>query len=128
MKSPLKSLIMAAFTASLVTALTAAPPGKGPLVTGTYLEESNPQNIQSMKKGSRYALVCMECKSVSVKEVASEKDAQALCHNGGTIHCDSCKQKYTIKHVGPPGRNGDQWKMVMVNDKGKECMFIAPMK
>ena len=128
MKSTLKSLIMAAFAASLITAASASPPGKGPLVTGTYLEESNPQNIQSMKKGSRYALVCMECKSVSVKEVASEKDAQALCHNGGTVHCDSCKKKYTIKHVGPPGKNGDQAKMVIVNDKGKECMFIAPMK
>ena len=128
MKSPLKSLIMAALAASLITVASASPPGKGPLVTGTYFEESNPKAIQGMKKGSRYALVCTDCKSVSVKEGGSEKDAQALCHHGGSIHCDSCKKKFIVKHVGPPGRGGDQGKMVIVNEKGKQCMFIAPLK
>lgn len=128
MKSLFKNLIAAAFVVGLATSVSAAPPGKGPFKTKTYKQAATQEEIQSLKKGDRYALVCMECKSITVKEVADEKEVEALCHEGGTMHCDSCKKKYTIKHMGPPGKGTTSPKVTIVNAEGKECMFIVPVK
>ncbi len=128
MKSRLTTLIAAAFAVGLATSVSAAPPGKGPFEPKTYKQAATQAEIQSLKKGDRYALVCTECKSITVKEVADDKQAEALCHNGGTMHCDSCKAKVTIQHVGPPGKGTDTSKVTYVNAKGKECMFIVPVK
>lgn len=124
MKTTLTTLIAAAFALGLVTSVSAAPPGKG---TGVFKAATTQEEMQKLKKGDRYAMVCMDCKSVTVKEIADEKEVAALCHNGGTVHCDSCKKKLTIKHVGPPGKGSDTSKVTIVNADGKECMFIVPM-
>lgn len=128
MKTMLKNIIAAAFAVGLVTSVSAAPPGKGPLQVGTYKEASTQEQIQSLKKGDHYALVCTDCKSITVKQVADEKEVAALCHNGGSMHCDSCKQKSTIKHMGPPGKGPDSSKVTIMNAEGKQCMFIVPVK
>lgn len=125
MKATLMSLIAVAFAASLATSVSAAPPGKG---TGVFKAATTQEEIQKLKKGDRYALVCMDCKSLAIKEVANEKEVAALCHEGGTMHCDSCKKKLTIKHVGPPGKGLDKVQVEIVNDEGKQCMFVVPMK
>ena len=70
----------------------------------------------------------MECKSVSVKEVADEKEVAPPCHDGGSVHCDSCDSKVTVKHSGPPGKGATTSKVTIVNADGKECMFVVPMK
>lgn len=70
----------------------------------------------------------MDCKSVTMKEVADEKEVAALCHEGGTVHCDSCKKALTIKHAGPPCKGLESSKLTIVNAEGKECMFIVPIK
>lgn len=124
MKTTLTTLIAAAFALGLATSVTAAPPGKG---TGVFKGATTQEEIQKLKKGDRYAVVCMDCKSVTVKEVADENEVAALCHEGGSMHCDSCKKKFTIKHVGPPGKGLDKSKVTIVNAEGKECMFIVPM-
>jgi ribosomal protein L37AE/L43A len=126
MKSTIKALIAAAFAISLATSVTAAPPGKG--TTGAFKGATTQAEIQKLKKGDHYALVCTDCKSITVKEVADEKEVEALCHEGGTVHCDSCKKKVTIKRVGPPGKESITSKITIVNAEGKECMFIVPMK
>ena len=95
---------------------------------GTYKHAATVEEIQALKTGDHYALVCTECKSVTVKQVADEKEVEALCHNGGTVHCDSCKKKFTIKHLGPPGKGTDSPKVTIVNAEGKECMFVVLMK
>jgi hypothetical protein len=84
--------------------------------------------MQSMKKGDHYAMACMECKSITVKEVADEKEVEALCHDGGTMHCDACKMKATIKHSGPAGKGTASPKVTYLNSDGKECMFMVPLK
>jgi hypothetical protein len=124
MKTTLTTLIAAAFALGLVTSVSAAPPGKG---TGVFKAATTQEEMQKLKKGDRYAMVCMDCKSVTVKEIADEKEVAALCHNGGTVHCDSCKKELTIKHVGPPGKGLDTSKVTIVNAEDKECMFIVPM-
>jgi hypothetical protein len=70
----------------------------------------------------------MECKSVTVKEVKDEKEVEALCHDGGTLHCDACQKKVTIKSSGPPGKGSTSKKVTYVNEEGKECMFVVPVK
>ena len=128
MKSTLKALLVAAFAVSLATSVSAAPPGKGgTLKPGTH-KAGTQEEIQSMKKGDHYALVCMECKSVTVKEITDEKEAEALCHEGGSMHCDSCKKKFTIKHSGTPGKGTTSKEVTYVNEEGKQCMFVVPMK
>ena len=125
MKSILGKLAIAAFAAGLATSLYAAPPGKG---TGVYRGVTTQQEIQKLKQGDRYALVCTNCKSITMKEVADAKEVEMLCRNGGTVHCDGCKKDYSIKHVGPPSKGFDRTKVTYVNAAGEPCMFIVAMK
>lgn len=125
MKSIFRNLMIATLAAGLTASVSAAPPGKG---TGTFKSAATQEEIQKLGKGDRYAMVCMDCKSITMKEVADEKEVEALCHEGGTMHCDACKKKVTIKHAGPPGKGGSSAKVTYVNAEGKECMFIVPMK
>ena len=128
MKSSLKAIVVAACAVSLATSVSAAPPGKGVFKVGSYKHAGTVEEIQSLKTGDQYALVCSECKSIAVKEVADEKEVEALCHDGGSIHCDSCDKKFTVKRTGPPGKGATSQKVTIVNAEGKECMFIVPMK
>ena len=129
MKSSLKAILVTAFAVGLATSASALPPGKGGVLrAGSYKHASTVEEIQALKTGGHYALVCTECKSITVKEVADEKEVEALCHDGGSLHCDSCKKKLTIKHLGPPGKGADSSKVTIVNGEGKECMFIVPIK
>jgi hypothetical protein len=115
-----------ATTASAQRANNALPFPKSPLKSASSQEE-----IQKMKKGNRYMQVCMECQSVTVKEVADDKEVEALCHDGGPIHCPSCKKKVKVKRVGPPGKGTaprTKREIIYVNEEGKECMFIVPIK
>lgn len=89
-KSSLLAIVAAAFAVGLATSASAAPPGKGGVLkAGTYKQAATVEEIQSLKAGDHYALVCTECKSITVKEVADEKEVEALCHDGGSMHCDS---------------------------------------
>ncbi len=128
MNSTLKALIGAAFAVGLASTVSAEPPGKG---TNIYLgshKAGTQEEIQKMKKGDHYALVCMECESITMKEVADDKEAEELCHDGGSVHCDSCKKKFTIKHSGTPGKGTTSKKVTYVNSEGKPCMFVVPIK
>ncbi|MDP3849383.1 MAG: hypothetical protein Q8Q59_02685 [Luteolibacter sp.] len=125
MKSTFRNLIITAFAAGLVATVSAAPPGKG---TGVFKAATTQEEIQKLKKGDRYAVVCMDCKSVTMKEVGDEEEVAALCHNGGSMHCDSCKKDVSIKHLGPPGKGTDKTEVTIVNAEGKPCMFIVPLK
>ena len=125
LKTTLKTLLLAVVTATLFTTAYAESPGNGyvPMKKASTVEE-----IQKLKKGDKYAVVCKECDSITVKKVADAAEVEALCHDGGSMHCDSCKKKHVIKRVGPPGKETITAKVVIVNAEGKECMFIVPMK
>ena len=127
MKSPIKMLMTAAIAVGLATSVSAQPPGKGVIEPRIYKHASTQQQIESLKKGDRYAVVCMNCKTVTVKKVANPEEVKALCHNGGTVHCDGCKKKATVKSMGPPGKGSMSSEVVYVNPKGEQCMFIVPM-
>lgn len=127
MKNTLKTLIAAAFVLGLVSTASAQR-GGNPSGNMTYKHAATQEQIQSLKKADRYMVVCMECKSVTTKEVADEKEVAALCHDGGSMHCDACQKKVTIKRVGPPGKESITSKVIYVNEKGEECMFIVPIK
>ena len=128
MKTIINRLAGLFLAAGLIATVSAKPPYKG-LVTGkTYERAGSVEEIQGMKKGDRYAKVCMECKSVTIKELENEADAEALCHNGGKLHCDSCEKEVTVKRIGPPGRGVKIPEVTYVNAEGEECMFIVPLK
>lgn len=95
----------------------------------TYQKAPSTEAIQAMKKGDRYAIVCKECDTLTFKEVTDKADLDTFCHNGGTIHCASCKKQVTVKTVGPrPGAGPGITKVTLVNEAGKECMFVVPLK
>lgn len=128
MKTTIKTLIAAAFVLGLASTASAQR-GGSPFANKTYKQAASQEEIQSLKKNDRYMMVCMECKSVTVKEVADEKEVAELCHDGGSVHCDACKKKVSIKRVGPPGKESTAGsKVTYVNEKGEECMFIVPVK
>ncbi len=129
MKTLLKNIIAAAFVVGLATSVSAQSPNRGgALAPGVYKQADTQEQIQKLKKGDHYALVCMECKSVTVKEVSDEKEVAALCHDGGAMHCDSCKKKVTVKTVGPRPGGPVATNVTIVNAEGKECMFVATVK
>ena len=128
MKTLLRNIITAAFAVGLATSVSAQSPNRGGLTPGVYKQADTQEQIQKLKKGEHYALVCMECKSVTVKEVGDEKEVAELCHDGGSVHCDSCKKKVTVKTVGPRPGGPVATKVTIVNAEGKECMFVAVVK
>lgn len=128
MKTLLRNIITAAFAVGLATSASAQSPNRGGLTAGVYKQADTQEQIQKLKKGDHYALVCMECKSVAVKEVGDDKEVAALCHDGGSVHCASCDKKFTVKSVGPRPGGPVATKVTIVNAEGKECMFIAAVK
>ncbi|MGL4399198.1 MAG: hypothetical protein ACRCXD_04980 [Luteolibacter sp.] len=128
MKALLTNIIAAAFAVGLATSASAQSPNRGGApAPGFYTQADTQEQIKKLKKGDRYALVCMECKSVSVMEANDEKEVAALCHDGGSVHCDGCKKKFTVKSVGPRPGGPVSTKFTIVNADGKECMFVVPV-
>lgn len=119
------AVTMALGLASSVSAQRANDQG---IANKTYQKADSAESIQALKKGDRYAVVCKECDSVTVKEVADEKEVEAMCHDGGSMHCPSCKKKFTVKSVGPRPGGPTVTKVTIVNAEGKECMFLVPLK
>lgn len=128
MKTQFTTLIVAAFAASVASPVWAEPPGKDLSGAKTHQQAASQEEILKLKKGHRYAVVCTDCKSITMKQAADDKEAATLCHEGGTLHCDGCKKKFTIKYLGSPGKEIASRKVTIVNAEGKECMFIVPMK
>lgn len=104
-----------------------SPPNRPPSFRATKSAEK----ISSMKPGDRYVLVCRDCETATVGEIVDATDAEKLCHDGGTIHCDGCDKKVTIKRVGPPSKGGPirtKREVTYLNSKGEECMVLIPLK
>jgi hypothetical protein len=120
-----KTITALTLSLGLFGSAQAAPPGKG----GPFKGTSKVERISSMKPGDRYVLVCTDCKSATVGEITEAADAEKLCHDGGTIHCDGCNKKVTIKRVGPPGKEHiSKVEVKYLNSEGKECMVLIPLK
>lgn len=94
----------------------------------TFKKADTVESMQTMKKGDRYALVCKECDSVTIKEVTDEKEVEAMCKDGGSMHCPSCKMKVTVKATGHRAGEPTITKVTYVNAEGKECMVVVPLK
>lgn len=129
MKTNLFKTITAVFMLAIASSVAAAPPdyGKPHLSLKKHQSASTVEEIKALKKGDRYALVCLECKTIDVKEVTEEKGGEALCHDGGSLHCDSCQRKVKIKR-GAGGKGATTIKVTYLNEEGKECMFLVPIK
>lgn len=117
--------ILTLFTLGALTTSLSAAPG----VKGTYKTAATVKQLHSLKVGDQYALVCNHCKSVTVKEITKPEHVGDLCHEGGSIHCPSCKKKAMIKYTGPVGkRMPSNTRVTYVNSAGQECMFMVPLK
>lgn len=81
--------------------------------------------FEQLKPGAKMAFVCNECKSVTEVPVASKEQAMGYCKEGATVTCPSCKmtRKVVIKRERNAPANHTE--VTYVNDKGKECAFIA---
>lgn len=127
MKTKLKLILGLLIAGSMATSAYAQRANETKVGKGIHKSSTTAEEIQEMKMGDKYAKVCMECKSLTVQEIADEKEVEALCHDGGTLHCDACEKKVKIKRMGPR-KNITRSEIVYVNDEGKECMFIVPIK
>jgi len=125
----LANIVAMTLALGVASSLSAQRANDQGIANKTYQKADSAESIQAMKKGDRYAVVCKECDSVTVKEVADEKEVAAMCHDGGSLHCPSCKKKFTVKSVGNrAGANPVVTKVTIVNAEGKECMFVVPLK
>lgn len=126
MKNTLKAITTLLLAVGLATSAPAQRANSS-LGKGVYQSVKTAEQIESMKKGDRYAVVCKQCDSITVKEITDDKEAAALCHDGGSLHCDACKKEVKIKRVGPR-KNVLTTKVEYVNAEGEPCMFIVPIK
>ncbi|GAA5483981.1 hypothetical protein [Haloferula sargassicola] len=127
MKTIVTTLSALALAVGMLGIAEAQSPNRAPFFRSTKSVEK----ISSMKPGDRYVLVCRDCETATVGEIADAADAEKLCHDGGTIHCDGCKKKVTIKRVGPPGKGTPartKREVTYLNSKGEECMVLIPLK
>ena len=125
----LANIVAMTLALGMASSLSAQRANEQGISNKTYKKADSAESIQAMKKGDRYAVVCRECDSVTIKEVPDEKEVKAMCHDGGSMHCPSCKKKFTVKSVGPrAGATPVVTKVTIVNAEGKECMFVVPLK
>jgi hypothetical protein len=124
----LLNIIAITLALGLASSVSAQRADQAGITNKTFSKADSAEAIQAMKKGDRYAVVCKECDSVTIKEVTVEKEVVALCHDGGSMHCPSCKKKLTVKSVGPRPGGPVVSKITIVNAEGKECMFVVPLK
>ena len=119
MKKVIQIALAAMVSLALVGVTQAAPKGKDHRIgkPGTVSE------VEALKPGDQYAVVCTMCQTVEVKQVAKGESGASLAKEGGTMTCAGCKNEATIKRVGPTGKQ----RLSYVNKKGKECMFLAPL-
>jgi hypothetical protein len=128
LKSSFRALAAAALAVGLATSASAQRANANVSTNDPLKAASTQEEIMGMKEGSHYAVVCLECKSMTVKTVSDEKEVAALCHDGGSMHCPSCKKKFIVKSIGPRPGSSAVTSSVIVNAEGKECMFIVPIK
>ena len=83
--------------------------------------------FKELKPGMSIGFVCNTCKSVSVVPIKSEAQAMAMCKDGGSVTCPSCKQvsKVVVKRA----RNDapTHTEVSYVNSKGQDCAFMVAM-
>ena len=122
-----RSLITACIAIfSLSPVAFALPPEKAGAQLPTLTKKSQ---FEELKGGDKVALVCKMCDTVKVIEIRDAKQAMALCKQGSTVHCQVCKKKYKVTWTSP-GKSGGPLtttKLVIVDEKGKPCMFFAKL-
>ena len=125
MKTLTSFLFAAAFLGSIAS-LEAAPQSKqtSPAAAKTLRANADFEQVQS---GDKIALVCKECDSVTVQTVASKEEMMKHCAVGETITCPSCKTVGKVVKHGPSGKQGKHIETMIVNQDGKECMFVAKL-
>lgn len=83
--------------------------------------------FKELKPGMSIGFVCNTCKSVTEVPIKSEEQAMAMCHEGSSVTCPSCKKvsKVVLKHA----RNDapTHTEVSYVNDKGEDCAFMVVM-
>ncbi len=106
-----------------------APLGATPDVKGTYPTAKSVRQIHKLQTGDHYLLTCDVCHSVTAVEIKGHADVTALCHDGGRVHCGSCKKRAFVKVTNPSGKFGISGARVSyVNAEGYECMHLVPLK
>lgn len=119
-----RSILTGFFILASGVALFAAPPSKSNNYTRSAIQTT--EAFQDIKPGEKVAIVCKECQSLTVTTIAQKADAMKLCKEGDSVTCPSCKKTVRIVRRGPPGRSGTVTsKIVYVNEKGEECMFVT---
>ena len=121
----LRSIITACIAIFALSSVAfALPPGKTGAQLPTLTKKSQ---FEELKGGDKVVLVCKMCDTVKVIDIKDSKQAMALCKEGRTIHCEVCKKKYKVTWT-PPGKSGGPTrKLIIVDEKGKPCMFFAKL-
>ena len=126
-RTTLHHLAFAAALAGLVLAgasgAEAAPPGKKRPGWQTHRKLDQKRQIEDLKPGDKVAIVCKECETVTTATFSTKEEAMKWCQEGGMVMCESCEKERTVKFVGPPGKK----RIVYVNAKGDDCMFITKL-
>lgn len=103
--------------------------GAVPDVKGTYRSSKEIRHLQAIQPGGKYALVCDVCHSATTVAIKNHADLQALCHNGGLVHCESCKKRAFVKLTEPSGKFGISGARISyVNAQGHECMHLVRVR
>jgi hypothetical protein len=121
----LRSLITASIAIFALSSVAFALP---PWKTGAQLPTlTKKSQFEELKGGDKVVLVCKMCDTVKVFDIKDKKQAMALCKEGSTIHCEVCKKKYKVTWTGPGKSGGPTRKLIIVDEKGKPCMFLAKL-
>ena len=120
----LKSLITACIAIFALSSVAfALPPWKTGAPLSTLTTKSQ---FEELKGGDKVVLVCKMCDTVNVFDIKEKKHALELCKEGRMIHCQVCKKKYKVTWT--PGKSGGpRYKLTIVDEKGKPCMFLAKL-
>ncbi len=82
-------------------------------------------DFKQLKPGEKVAYVCNQCKTVSEIAIESTAQAMALCKEGDTVSCPSCKMTTKVVTKGKHNDPSTTSQVIYVNEKGEECAFMA---
>ncbi len=121
---PTKSntLRLAFATATLGLLASFAYAGPGPEYWQTL---RNAEQFKQLKAGDKVLYVCNQCQTVTEQTIESTGQAMDHCKEGSGVTCPACKMKVKValktQRNDPPVTQ----KVVYVNEKGEECLFVA---
>jgi hypothetical protein len=102
------------FTIAAIAVLSAAA------IMSAVPRSKSPANVRSAAHVAQVSMVCSECQPAD-----GGPGAMVQCKIGSKVTCAMCRTELKAASHGKPGNRPAGREVVLVNEKGRKCVFYA---